>query len=156
MRELPHTDRRGIAVTRNADAVELAIGEIRTGRYRRHPTVNRIEAMRFTEKIRWRFRRTADPRDLCESVRGDRQIRTCLHDCGTDGIVAAPGTQSRYRSFIVTPRKPEIIELELGMMYDGFGNERHRLTSDMRASLLTAKWFLTAVKMKSAEMDNPP
>jgi hypothetical protein len=154
MRKLSHTDRRGIAVTRNANAVQLAIGQVRAGCNGRHTPVNRIEAVRFAEEIRWRFD-AANPRYLREPMRAD-QLRARLHDCGTDGIVAAPGAQCRYESFVVTSSQTQVVELELGVMYDRFGNERHRFTSDMRASLLTAKWFLTAVEMKSAEMDRPP
>ena len=56
VRELPETDRGRVAVTRNAEINELAIGEVGAGQDRRHAPVHAVEAVRLAEEIGRRLR----------------------------------------------------------------------------------------------------
>ena len=51
MRELAEADRGRIAVARDAEIDQLAVGEIGAGQHRRHASVHGIEAVRIAEEV---------------------------------------------------------------------------------------------------------
>ncbi len=121
MDELANPDRGGVAVARDADVDQVAVGEVGAGQDRRHAPVHRVEAVRVAEEIGRRLRRAADAGDLRDPMRLDRQLEARLDDRRGDRIVAAAGAQRRHRAFVVAMRVAErvlrqgrVVELGLG------------------------------------------
>ena len=93
MRELPEADRGRIAIARNAEVDQIAVGERGAGQHRGHAAVHAVEAVRIAEEIIGRLRRAADARHLRDLVRFDVEIETGADDGGADRIMAAAGAQ---------------------------------------------------------------
>src|SRR5262249_25575380 len=68
MNELADTDRGSIAVATDADCLEGAIRQHRSGRNRRHAAVNSVEPMRSAQEVCWSLARAADSRKLHDAV----------------------------------------------------------------------------------------
>ena len=73
--ELADADRRRVAVARNAEINQIAIGEIRTGQHRGHASVHSVEAMRLAEKIIRRLRAAADAGKFGDTMRFDVELQ---------------------------------------------------------------------------------
>jgi hypothetical protein len=123
--ELPESDRQRIAVARDPDVVEVAIGGIRAHRDRGHAAVNRIEAVRATDEVSRSLRGAADAGQFDEVLWFDRKAPARLHDGRRDGIVAAARAQRRQGALVVAPRHAERVTRQRWMGNFGFGDERH-------------------------------
>ena len=72
MGELAEADRGRVAVARNAEIDEVAVGEVGAGQHRGHAPVHGVEAVARAEEVGRRLRRAADAGELGDPVR--RQI----------------------------------------------------------------------------------
>ena len=134
MRELAEPDRGRIAVTRDAEIKQLAIGEVGAGQDRRHAPVHAVEAVRLAEKIGRRLRRAADAGELGDLVRFEIELEAGLDDRGADRIVAAAGAQGRHRPFVIAPRVAERVGRELRVMQPGLGDVGHAVLMALTAA----------------------
>ena len=125
MRELAEPDRGRVAVARDAEINELAIGEVGAGHHRRHAPVHAVEAVRLAEKIGRRLRRAADAGELGDAVRRQAQLEAGLDDRGADRIMAAAGAQGRHRPLVIAPGKAERVGRKLRVMQPGLGDVGH-------------------------------
>ena len=91
--ELPDADGAGIAVAAHADGDELAIGQQRTRRDRRHAAVDGIESVRCAQEICRALARAADARQLDDLGRVDAHLEERVDNALGDGVVAAAGAQ---------------------------------------------------------------
>ena len=60
VQELAEADRSGVPVAGDAEHDQLAVGELSSGRQRRHAAVHAVEPVRGLDKIGRRLRRAAD------------------------------------------------------------------------------------------------
>src|SRR5437899_2993371 len=81
--------------------------------------------MRIAEKIGRGLRRAANAGELGDLVRRDIELEEGLDDGGRDRVVAASGTQRRYRSFVVAMGVAELVLRQVGMVKPGFGQIGH-------------------------------
>ena len=125
MRELAEADRGRVAVARDAEIDQVAVGEVGAGQHARHAAVHAVEAVRLAEEIGRRLRRAADAGQLGDAVRRQRQLEAGLDDRGADRIVAAAGAQGRDRAFVVAVRIAERVGRQLRVMQPGLGDIGH-------------------------------
>ena len=78
--QLPEADRERVAVARDADVNQVAIGRVGAGHERGHASVHAVEAVRLAQEVGGRLRRAADPRQLRYLVGRDRQVPERLDD----------------------------------------------------------------------------
>ena len=123
--ELAETDRRRVAVARDAHIDEVLVGEIGAGEHRRHAAVHAVEAVALAEQIVGRLGRAADARELGDAMRLDVELEAGLDDRGADRVVPAARAQGRDRALIVATREAELVLLELGMAEFRLGQIRH-------------------------------
>ena len=133
MRELAEPDRGRIAVARDAEIDEVAVGEVGAGEHRWHAPVHRVEAVRVAEEIGRRLRRAADAGELGHPMRRDVELEAGLDDRARDRVVAAAGAQRRDRTLVVAMgvaervlRQRRMVELGLGDV--GHGRHSHDTT----------------------------
>ena len=112
MGELAEADRGGVAVARDAEIDEVAIGEIGAGQHRGHAPMHRIEAVALAEHVGRRLRRAADAAELGDAMRRQRQLETGADDRRADRIVAAAGAERRNRALVVAMGEAERVDLE--------------------------------------------
>ena len=125
MRELSEADGRAIAIARDAEINEIAIGEIGAGQHARHAAVHGVEAMGLAEEIIRRFRRAADAGKLGYAVRLDGKLETGLDQRGADGIVPAAGAQGGDAALVIAMREADCVLRQRGMMQAGLGYVGH-------------------------------
>ena len=119
MRELADADRGGIAVARDAEIDQVAVGEVGAGQHRRHAPVHGVEAVRGVEEIVGGLGRAADAGNLRHPVRLDRELEAGLDDRGGDGVVAAAGAQRRDLALVVAVGVAERVLRQAGGGWDG-------------------------------------
>ena len=122
-----------VAVARDADVGEIAVGGVRAHRDRRHAAVHGIEAVPAADEIRGGLRRAADARQLHHVLRLDVETPGGLDDGGGDRVVAAAGAQRRQPAFVVAAREAERILRQRGMTDFRFRQEGHA-TPDLAAA----------------------
>ena len=88
--ELPHADVGRVAVAADADADELVIGQQGPGGHRRHPAVQRVEAVAGLQEVGRRLARAADAAELDRVIRVDADRLARLDQVAGDAVVAAP------------------------------------------------------------------
>ena len=115
-----------VAVARDAEIDQVAVGEVGAGQHRRHAPVHAVEAVRLAEEIGRRLRRAADAGELGDAVRRQRQLEAGLDDRGADRIVAAAGAQRRDRALVVAVGIAERVGRQLRVMQPGLGDVGHR------------------------------
>ena len=71
--ELAEADRQRIAVARDADVDQVAVGGVGAGHERRHAPVDAVEPVRLAQEVGRRLRRAADAGQLGHLVRRDRR-----------------------------------------------------------------------------------
>ena len=123
--ELAEPDRGAVAVARNAEIDQVAVGEIGAGQHRRHAPVHRIEAVRHCRGNSRRLRRAADAGNLRHPVRLDRQLEAGLDDGGGDRVVAAAGAQRRDLALVIAVGVAERVLRQRRMMEFRFGEVGH-------------------------------
>ncbi len=128
VRELPEPDRGAVAVARDAEIDQVAVGEVGAGEHRGHAPVHRIEAVRLAEEIGRRLRRAADARQLGDAVRLDRELEAGLDDRGRDRVVAAAGAQRRDRALVVAVGVAERILRQRGVVEFRLDDVGHDIT----------------------------
>src|SRR5436190_24343986 len=101
MRELAKADRGGVAVARDAEIDEIAVGEVGAGEYRRHAAVDGVESVRGVEEVVRRLRRAANSGNLRNPMRLDRELKARLDDRSRDRIVAATRAERRNLAFVI-------------------------------------------------------
>ena len=99
--ELAHADGKTVAVTRNADAHQLAVRRVRARGDRRHAAVHAVEAVGLLEEVGGRLAAAPDPRSLGHPVRLDLQLPEGLDDRRGDRVVAATRAQGGHGAFVV-------------------------------------------------------
>ena len=122
VRQLAEADRQRVAVARDADEDQVAVGGVGARGHRRHAAVHAVEAVRVAQEIGRRLRRAADARELRHTVRLDRQLPERLDDGGRDRVVAAAGAERGDGAFVVAPGQPDRVLLQRGMVDLGFRN----------------------------------
>src|SRR6185312_11513832 len=110
------SDRRTVAVARDAEIYELLVGEIGAGQDARHAAVHGVEAVRVAEKVVRRLRGAADAGKLGDAIRLDVEFVAGLNQRGTDRIVAAAGAQGRNRAFIIAMGEAELVRHKARVM----------------------------------------
>ena len=78
--QLTEADRKRVAVARDADVDQVAIGRVGAGHERGHASVHAVEAVGLAQKVGGRLRRAPDPRQLGYLVGRDRQVPERLDD----------------------------------------------------------------------------
>src|SRR5579884_4515933 len=121
MCELAEPDRGRVAVAGYAEIDEVAIGKVRAGEDRRHASVHRVESVRVAEHVGRRLGRTADARDLGDTMRLDGELEAGLNDRRRDRVVSATGAQGGDRALIVAVRVAERVLGQGRMMELGLG-----------------------------------
>ena len=94
----PEADRQRVAVARDADVDDVAVGGVGAGDERRHAAVHAVEAVRLAQEVGRRLRRAADARELRHPVRRNRQLPERLDDRRGDRVVPAAGAERRDRA----------------------------------------------------------
>ncbi len=116
MGELAEPDGGAVAVARDAEIDQLAVGEIGAGQDARHAPVHGVEAVALAEEIVRRLRRAADARQLGHAMRLDVEFETSLNHGRADGIVAAAGAQGGNAAFVIAAREAELVRRQPRMM----------------------------------------
>src|SRR3984885_9355269 len=128
MGELAEADRGGIAVAGDAEIDQVAVSQIGAGQDRRHPAMDRIEAVRIAEEIIRCLRGAADSGNLGDAARLDRKLVTGLDDRCRDRVVAAAGAQRRNLALVIAVGIAEIILRKAGMLEFRLADIGHALT----------------------------
>src|SRR6185295_17211066 len=143
-------DRRGIAVARDAEIDQVAVGERGARKHRGHPAVDAVEAVRLPEEIRRRLRRAADARKLRHLVRRDRQLEERLDDRRRDRIMAAAGAERRDGPLVVAAREAELVLRQVRVMELRFGEVGHGATLRSGLTLKSVAFSAISRVMKRA------
>ena len=105
-------------------------GQQGAGHQRRHAAVHAVEAVRFLQEVRGRLRRAADPRQLGDAVRRNREVPERLDDGRGDRIVPAPGAQRRDRPLVVALGQADRVLLQSWMENPGLWDIGHAAFSN--------------------------
>ena len=127
MHELPQADRERVAIARNPDVAQGAIGRIGAGGDRGHAPVHRVKAMRTADKVSRGLGGAADPGELDQVVRLDRIGPGRLGDSGRDRVVTAARAQRGIGAFVISARESERVARQIGVGNLGLGHEAHGL-----------------------------
>ncbi len=125
MRELPQPYRGGIAIARNAEVQQVAVGQIGAGQHRRHPTMHRVEAVRSAQEVIGRLGAAADTRQLGDPMRQNVQFPASLDDGRRDGVMAAARAERRHLAFVVASGVADLVRLQGRVMQSGLGEVGH-------------------------------
>ena len=155
MRELADADGGRVAVTRNPQVDEVAIGQRRAGQHRGHAAVGSVEAVRVAEEVIGCFRRAADAGKLGHPMWFDVKIETGLDYGGTDRVVAATGTQRRNCAFIVAARVAQRVLRRIRAEKFGFGEISHEATLRSGVTLWASSAAAMRPEMKLAVIGVP-
>ena len=90
VRELAQADRRRVAVARDAEVQQLAVGQVGAGQHAGHAAVHGVEAVAGAEEVVGRLAAAADARQLGDAVRLDVEFPA--------GLDRSPPRSSRGRS----------------------------------------------------------
>ncbi len=153
--ELAEADRGGVAVARDAEIDQVAVGEVRAGEHRRHAPVHGIEAVRGVEEIVRRLRRAADAGDLRHPVRLDRELEAGLDDGGGDRVVSAAGAQRRDLALVVAMRVAERVLRQRGVVEFGLGDVGHETTLRSGVTFSASRSSAISRAMKRAVIGVP-
>jgi hypothetical protein len=107
--ELSDADRERVAVARDADVGERAVGGVGAGGDRRHAAVRRVEAVGPADEVGRRLRRAANAGELGDHVRRRRELVERADDRRGDRVVAAAGAEGRGRPFVVADGQPQLV-----------------------------------------------
>src|SRR5690606_12708184 len=94
-------DRGRVAVTRDAQVQQRAVGEVGAGEHAGHAPVNGVEPVRLAEEVVGRLGAAADAGKLGQPVRLDVELPAGLDDRGRDRVVPAAGAQRADLPFVV-------------------------------------------------------
>src|SRR6266403_231105 len=109
VRELAEADRGGVAVARDAEVDQVAVGEVRAGERRGHAAVDGVEAVRVAEEVVGGLRAAADAGELGDLVRLDVELPERLDQRRRDRVVAAAGAQRADFSLVVAARIADLV-----------------------------------------------
>ncbi len=138
VRELAEADRGGVAVARDAQVDQLAVGEVRSGQHRGHTAVHGVEAVGVAEEIVGRLRAAADAGELGDAVRLDIELPEGLDQRRRDRVVAAAGAQGADFSFVVAARVADLVLGEGRMVELGLEDVGHAALSFLIGRTLSA------------------
>ena len=93
--ELAEADVGRVAVAADADVEQAVVGHRGPGRHRRHPAVQRVEAVAGLEEVGRRLARAADAAELDGRVRVDPDRLAGVDQVAGDAVVAAPLAERR-------------------------------------------------------------
>ena len=155
VRELAEADRGAVAVARDAEIDQVAVGEVGAGEHRRHAAVHRVEAVRGVEEIVGRLRRAADAGDLRHPVRLDRELEAGLDDRGGDRVVAAAGAQRRDLALVVAVGVAERVLRQRRVVEFRLGDVGHDTTLRSGVTLSASSRSPIALAMKRAVIGVP-
>ena len=93
----------------------LRVGHHGAGGHRRHPAVQRVEAVAVLEEVGRRLARTADPAELDRRVRVDADRLARLDQVAGDAVVAAPLAQRRGQPLEGQGRQGEGVAVALDL-----------------------------------------
>ena len=147
MGELAEADRGGVAVARDAQIDQVAVGEIGAGQHRRHAAVDAVEAVALAEEIGRRLRRAADPRQLGDAVRREVELEAGLDDRRGDRVVAAAGAERRDRALVVAVGEAELVLRQRRDGGIGFGDIGHSAASSVGVTP-TARASCSAIALR--------
>src|SRR5579862_6021765 len=125
MAELPESDGERVAIAGDADEGQVAVGGIRAHGDRGHTPVHRVEAVAAGEEICRGLGGAADPGELYDVLRLERQRPARLNDRGGDRVVTAARTQRGQRPFVVATRESEGVRRQRRVAYFWLGDEGH-------------------------------
>src|SRR6185503_9472512 len=109
MRELAEADRGAVAVARDAEIDQIAVGQVGAGQHAGHAAVHGVEAVAGTEEVVGRLAGAAYAAQLGDAVGLDVELPAGLHDGAGDGVVAAAGAQRGDPAFVVAARVADLV-----------------------------------------------
>ena len=108
--ELAETNRSGVAVARDAEHDEIAVGERGPGGQRGHAAVHSIEAMGALDEVGGGLGRAADARHLGQEGGSDTQFIESFLEMIGDGVVAAASAERGGGTLIGVARETDAVE----------------------------------------------
>src|SRR5205807_7989999 len=118
-----------VAVARDAQVDQLAVGEVRPGQRRGHAAVHGVEAVRVAEEVVGRLRAAADARELGDAVRLDVELPEGLDQRRRDRVVAAACAKGADLALVVAARVADLVLGETRMVELGLDDVGHAALS---------------------------
>ena len=152
--ELAQADGSRIAVTRDAEVQQIAVGQAGACEDAGHASVHAVEPVRGAQKVVGRFGAAADTRELGYAMRLDVELPAGLDDGGGNGVVPATRAQRGDLAFVVAARVADLVFWERGMVQTGFGDKGHAASGGASAAVWWACRAMASM-MKRAVMGVP-
>ena len=123
--KLPQADRRRIAIARDPQVQQVAVGQVCAGQNRRHAPVHGVESVRGAQEVVRRLGTAPDTRQFGHPVRFDVEFPAGLDDGCGNRVMAAAGAQGGDSPLVVAPGVTDLVQCEGGMVQPGLGDVGH-------------------------------